>query len=95
MERYSEIVQILLHKIGITTQKIKNRLSKEIYSYKILKLVKKPLLQCYLLEKQLLTEFSMYRDTNITSDQLDGYKEVFNFPFDVVENIKMIVDKAT
>lgn len=83
------------HKIGITTQKIKNRLSKEIYSYKILKLVKKPLLQCYLLEKQLLTEFSMYRDTNITSDQLDGYKEVFNFPFDVVENIKMIVDKAT
>ena len=80
------------YKIGITTQRIKNRLSKEFYSYKILKLLKKPLLQCYLLEKQLLKTFSKYRDTNITSDQLDGYKEVFNFPEDVVETIKSIID---
>ena len=45
------------YKIGITTQAIKNRLSKEFFSYKIIKLVKNSLYQCYLLERKLLSTF--------------------------------------
>ena len=80
------------YKIGITTQKVSSRLSAEFNSYKILKLIKQSLLECYLLEKKLLNTFSEYRDRNITSEQMDGYTEVFDFPENVVENIKSILD---
>ena len=81
------------YKIGITAKTIRERLSKEFLSYRLIKFIKKSLYQCYLLEKQLLNKFSIYRDREINPEQLDGYKEVFNFPDGVVENIKSILDK--
>ena len=80
------------YKIGITSKTIRERLSKEFLSYRLIKYIKKSLYQCYLLEKQLLNKFSIYRDREINPEQLDGYKEVFDFPEDVVENIKSILD---
>ena len=80
------------YKIGITAKTIRERLSKEFLSYRLIKYVKKSLYQCYLLEKKLLNTYSIYRDREINPDQLDGYKEVFDFPEDVVENIKSILD---
>ena len=81
------------YKIGITAKTIRERLSKEFLSYRLIKFIKKSLYQCYLLEKQLLNKFSIYRDREINPEQLDGYKEVFDFPEEVVENIKSILDK--
>ena len=81
------------YKIGITTKTIRERLSKEFLSYRLIKYVKKSLYKCYLLEKQLLNKFSVYRDREINPGQLDGYKEVFNFPEEVVEKIKLIFEK--
>jgi len=80
------------YKIGITAKTIRERLSKEFLSYRLIKFIKKSLYQCYLLEKQLLNKFSIYRDREINPEQLDGYKEVFDFPEEVVENIKSILD---
>ncbi len=80
------------YKIGITTQKVINRLSAEFQRYKILKLIKETLLNCYLLEKKILINFSKYRDKSITPEQMDGYTEVFDLPENEVENIKSILD---
>ena len=82
------------YKIGITTQKIKNRLSTEFFSYKVIKLIQLPLMQCYLIEKKLLDTFSKYRDTNVKPSQLDGYREVFNFSEEVVEKVKLLIIKS-
>ena len=81
------------YKIGITAKTVRERLSKEFLSYRLIKFIKKSLYQCYLLEKQLLNKYSIYRDREINPEQLDGYKEVFDFPEEVVENIKSILDK--
>ncbi len=80
------------YKIGITAKNIIDRLAKEFVIYKLIKCVKKPLYHCYLLEKRLLNNFSIYRDRKIKPDQLDGYKEVFDFPNKVVENITKILE---
>ena len=79
-------------KIGITSQKAKDRLSKEFSWYNIIKLVKMPLYNCYLIETKLLNIFSKYRDLSIKPDQLDGYQEVFDFPEEIIEEIKSIIN---
>ena len=45
-----------------------------------------------MIEKKILRTFSKYRDRSITSEQMDGYTEVFDFPEEVVEDIKSILD---
>ena len=80
------------YKIGITTKTIRDRLSKEFLSFRLVKQLKTNLYQCYLLEKKLLNKYSKYRDREINPEQLDGYKEVFNFPEEIVANIKSIFE---
>jgi len=86
------INQNVRYKIGITAQSINNRLSKEFSNYEIIKFIKLSLYECFQLEKKLLNTFSEYRDMSITSDQLDGYKEVFDFPEKILKKINSIIN---
>lgn len=80
------------YKIGITSHKARDRLSKEFSWYNIIKLVRMPLYNCYLIEKKLLNVLSEYRDLSITPDQLDGYQEVFDLPEEIVKKIESFIN---
>ena len=93
---YFAVVKIdknIRYKIGITSKSIKQRLSKEFTNFKVIKNIKSSLYQCYLIERKLLDIFSEYRDLSVTSDKLDGYKEIFDFPDNIVTQIQYILDK--
>ena len=80
------------YKIGITTQKIKKRL--KLHDFKILKSVKSSLLDCYLLEQKILKSYTSYLDRDITPNKLDGYREVFNFPQEIVGKVFKDLEKS-
>lgn len=65
-------------KIGITTQTVADRLKQEAYEFATIKVVRGTLMDCFILEQEIIDLLSDKRDLGVTSSMLDGYSEVFN-----------------
>jgi hypothetical protein len=79
-------------KIGITTQTVAMRLKQEAYEFETIKVVNGTLLDCFVLEQEIIDLLSDKQDPDITSDMLDGYSEIFILNDSDIEVITEILD---
>ena len=79
-------------KIGITTQTVDKRLKQEAYEFQTIKVIKGTLLDCVVLEQEVIELLDDKRDPEITTDMLDGYSEIFILNESDIEEIIEILD---
>jgi hypothetical protein len=79
-------------KIGITTQTVDKRLKQEAYEFQEIKVIDGTLLDCFVLEQEVIELLYDKRDPEITSDMLDGYSEIFILNESDIESITEILD---
>lgn len=78
-------------KIGITTQTVTGRLKQEAYKFEAIKVINGTLLDCFILEQEIIDLLSDKRDIDVTSSMLDGYSEIFNLDESDVQVISEIL----
>lgn len=79
-------------KVGITTQTVDKRLKQEAYEFQTIKVVDGTLLDCFLLEQEIIDLLFDKRDLEVTSDMLDGYSEIFILNESDIEIVNEILD---
>lgn len=79
-------------KIGITTQTVDKRLKQEAYEFQTIKVIDGALLDCFVLEQEVIELLYDKRDPEITTDMLDGYSEIFILNESDIEAITEILD---
>lgn len=93
---YFYFVAILINnkkrfKIGITTQTVNMRLGTQ-YEFEVIRTVKGTLKSCFLLEQEIISLLIDKQDSDITSDMLDGYSEIFVLNEEDILNINGILE---
>ncbi|WP_229774605.1 hypothetical protein [Vibrio parahaemolyticus] len=78
--------------MGITTQTVDKRLKQEAYEFQTIKVVDGTLLDCFLLEQEIIDLLFDKRDLEVTSDMLDGYSEIFILNESDIEIVNEILD---
>jgi predicted DNA-binding protein YlxM (UPF0122 family)/DNA-binding Lrp family transcriptional regulator len=81
------------HKIGITTQKIEDRLAPEGYDYSVIKFGEGMLIECFNLEQELLELVADKRDRTVTSTMLDGYSEIIRLSPKDIEVVCNLIEE--
>jgi hypothetical protein len=84
---------IIKYKIGITTKNTEGRLKKVNFKFKIIKIYKSTLINCFLIEQKMFKDFSSYIDLSFTAENLDGHTEVLNFSQKTALEVKKLLDK--
>ncbi|HEY6529166.1 MAG TPA: GIY-YIG nuclease family protein [Cellvibrionaceae bacterium] len=79
-------------KIGVTTQTVDKRLKQEAYEFQKIKVVDGTLLDCFVLEQEVIELLYDKRDPEVTTDMVDGYSEIFILNESDIEAITEILD---
>lgn len=79
------------YKIGITTQNVDKRMKAEGYKFKVISNYHSSLINCFKLEQKILKKYQKYKDLNISASELDGHTEIFNFPENIIGEIKNLI----